>query len=149
MRINDVVRTSFVTKYLDGVKFLSNKFETIASDSGLSSSLDYEAKEDGYYAAHFYVDFDCEIPTHSWETSKIRLAIEIQITTQLQEVIKRLLHTYYEEKRKSTLKSDVKWQWDYKSDEFSTNYLGHILHYIEGMIMEVREKQNKGDSYER
>ena len=37
----------------------------------------------------------------------------------------------------------MKWQWDYKSDEFSANYLGHILHYVEGMIVEIREKQKK------
>lgn len=36
---------------------------------------------------------------------------------------------------------DIKWQWDYESDEFIPNYLGHILHYIEGMIMEVRKRE--------
>ncbi len=65
------------------------------------------------------------------------------MTTQLQEVIRRLLHTYYEDKRQSK-KEQTKWQWNYNSDEFSANYLGHILHYVEGMIMEVREKQ-RGD----
>lgn len=36
--------------------------------------------------------------------------------------------------------SDVAWQWQYRGDQFVPNYLGHILHYIEGMIMEVRER---------
>ena len=65
----------------------------------------------------------------------------MQITTQLQEVIRKLLHKHYESRRKRTTPDELKWQWDYKSDEFSANYLGHILHYIEGMIMEVRDKQ--------
>jgi len=56
----------------------------------------------------------------------------------------RLLHKYYEERRKKLKKEDIIWQWDWRSDEFSANYLGHILHYIEGMIMEIREKQRKG-----
>ena len=76
-----------------------------------------------------------------FKTEKIMVSIEIQITTQLQEVIKKLLHKYYEERRKRIEKPSVKWQWDYKSDEFSTNYLGHILHYVEGMIMDIRESR--------
>jgi hypothetical protein len=54
-----------------------------------------------------------------------------------------LLHKYYEDKRKGIREEDIKWQWDYKSDELATNYLGHILHYVEGMIMEIREKQTE------
>ena len=27
--------------------------------------------------------------------------------------------------------------------EFAANYLGHVLHYVEGMIMDIREKQEK------
>ena len=38
---------------------------------------------------------------------------------------------------------DMKWQWDYKSDEFTANYLGHILHYVEGRIVELRDKQKE------
>ena len=69
------------------------------------------------------------------------MLVEIQITTQLQEVIRRLLHKYYERQRSGRSTSDLKWQWDYKSDEFAANYLGHILHYVEGMIMDVRDKR--------
>ncbi len=43
-------------------------------------------------------------------------------------------------RRKLLKPPDTKWQWDYKGDEFATNYLGHILHYVEGMIMDVRER---------
>jgi hypothetical protein len=54
-----------------------------------------------------------------------------------------LLHKYYEERRKKIGAEDVKWQWNYKTDEFVANYLGHILHYVEGMIMEIRDKQKE------
>ncbi|MGA8485346.1 MAG: hypothetical protein WB706_13230 [Nitrososphaeraceae archaeon] len=36
---------------------------------------------------------------------------------------------------------DTNWKWNYKSDLFSSSYLGHILHYVEGLILEVRDKQ--------
>ena len=47
----------------------------------------------------------------------------------------------YEKKRIMDKKPKFKWQWDYTSDEFAANYLGHILHYVEGMIIDIREKQ--------
>ena len=51
------------------------------------------------------------------------------------------MHKYYEEKRgKVSLAVERVWQWDYESDEFIPNYLGHRLHYVEGMIMDIRER---------
>jgi hypothetical protein len=79
----------------------------------------------------------------SWDTQKVIVSVEIQITTQLQEVIRLLLHKYYSEKRKKGSIDKVKWQWNSSSEEFVANYLGHILHYVEGMILEIREKQRR------
>jgi hypothetical protein len=143
-RINDMVRTCFVVKYLDGVQFLASQLSQRSSDAGYTCRVDYEAKEEGYYAAHFYTCFPCEIPRQDWDTRDEVIPIEMQITTQLQEVIRRLLHTYYERRRGDRSSTDLKWQWDYKSEEFGANYLGHILHYLEGMIMEVRDKIPRG-----
>lgn len=140
-RINDIVRTCFVVKYLDGVTLLAEKLKKICESQNLFCKIDYEAKEEGYYAAHHYIHFTCDVPKINWDTEKNVSLIEIQITTQLQEVIKTLLHIHYEERRVSmNMYPDIKWQWNYKSSEFSANYLGHILHYVEGMIMELREK---------
>jgi ppGpp synthetase/RelA/SpoT-type nucleotidyltranferase len=140
-KINDIVRTFYVVKYIDGVGYLADKLRQTAFDLSIPCRLDLEAKETGYYAAHFYVDFECEVPCENWDTRSEVISIEIQITTQLQEVIRSLLHKYYEERRCECTVSDVNWQWDYKSNEFATNYLGHILHYIEAMIIDVRDKK--------
>lgn len=140
-RINDIIRTILIVKYLDGVEFIGEKIKSLCEEHNQLFKIFYEAKEEGYYAVHLYTEQEFEIPTKSWGTEKKRVSIELQITTQLQEVIRSLLHKYYEEKRISKRKEGVKWQWDYKGEEFITNYLGHILHYVEGMIMEIREKQ--------
>ena len=140
-RINDIVRTYFVVKYLDGVNFVTEKLKALGNETHCPCSVDYEAKEEGYYAAHFYISFTCNIPREDWDTRKETISVELQITTQLQEVIRRLLHKFYERRRAEQPATDVKWQWDYKSDEFAANYLGHILHYVEGMIMDVRDKK--------
>ncbi len=145
-RVNDIVRTYFTVKYLDGVTFFARALEDLANKHGLQHTMDFEAKEEGYYAVHFYVTFQAEIPTEGWDTRNVSVSIEIQITTQLQEVIRNLLHKYYEDRRKELSPLSTKWQWDYRAEEFSTNYLGHILHYIEGMIMEIRDKQSEGET---
>lgn len=138
-KINDLVRTLFVVKYLDGVQFIADKIKNHDNNC----VVEYKAKDEGYYAAHVYTKQIFEIPKVNWDTKKEDILIEIQITTQLQEVIRKLLHTYYESNRKKIKRESTKWQWDYKCDEFSTNYLGHILHYIEGMIIEIRDKQDQ------
>jgi ppGpp synthetase/RelA/SpoT-type nucleotidyltranferase len=142
-QVNDIARTLIVVKYLDGVNFLVDKLHLLLENSGLPFTVDYEAREEGYYAAHVYTKYECEIPRENWDVEKISVKIEIQITTQLQEVIRRLLHKYYEAHRNSPKEMSKKWQWDYTSEEFGANYLGHILHYVEGMIIDIREKQKE------
>lgn len=140
--INDIVRTCFVVKYLDGVRFLTTKIQSLCEEQGLPCEAEYQAREEGYYAAHLYILREFEIPALTWDTVKVKVAIEVQITTQIQDLIKNLLHKHYESRRTKAVPDEMKWQWDYKSKEFATNYLGHILHYVEGMIMDVREGRN-------
>lgn len=142
-RINDIIRTLFEVKYLDGVEFMISKIKSICEERSMEYKISLKATEEGYYAAHLYIRKEFEIPKVNWDTERVDVLIEIQITTQIQEVIRKLLHKYYEDKRKRLEKEDIKWQWNYKSDEFVANYLGHILHYVEGMIMEIREKQKE------
>ena len=63
------------------------------------------------------------------------------MTTRIKDVIKTLLHTYYETRRLEVGHGGADWMWNYKSGECATNYLGHILHYVDGMIVEVRDRQ--------
>jgi hypothetical protein len=140
-KIHDILRTLLVVKYLDGVEFMIDKMRSFFALQGTTCRVILEAREEGYYAAHLYTSHQFEIPKITWDTERVNVTLEIQITTQLQEVIRKLLHKYYEEKRLTSTKEQIKWQWDYKSDEFITSYLGHILHYVEGMIMEIRERQ--------
>lgn len=141
-RINDVLRTLLVVKYLDGVEYLSDAIGTFCNNASVQQHVDFEAKEEGYYAAHIYITKQYEIPQVTWDTQQIQAQAELQITTQLQESIRRLLHHYYEARRThGSTQQTQKWQWNYKSDEFAANYLGHILHYVEAMILEIRDKQ--------
>jgi hypothetical protein len=136
---NDLVRTTFVVKYLDGVAFLADRLVALAKEHGVGTELTLESRMEGYYAGHLVTRHEVEIPRENWDTEKIVARVEIQITTQLQDVIRRMLHGYYSQRRGRR-------EWDYESDEFVANYLGHILHYVEGMIMDVRERQRLHES---
>lgn len=142
-KINDIVRTMVVVKYFDGVEILVERLQQLCNIPDLTTSVDWEASEEGYYAAHFYVKRYYSIPTLEFDSEKVPIKVEIQVTTQPQEVINRITHKYYEKRRRKVKSSDSKWQWDYESDEFIPNYLGHIFHYIEGMMMEVRNREVK------
>jgi ppGpp synthetase/RelA/SpoT-type nucleotidyltranferase len=123
-----------IAKYLDGVK----KFETIQNSYFSGKSVNYkiyfEARDTGYYACHSYLDFVYPVNNQIYQ-------IEIQITTQLQENIKMLTHKYYDKKRRRRSIRSEKWQWEHTLPEFDANYLGHILHYLEAVIVRVRESE--------
>jgi hypothetical protein len=141
--LNDLIRTSFVVKYLDGVGFLSKHVAQICVDQGIEHVLSFEARMEGHYAAHLCITQPCQIPGKNWDTEAMPITFEIQITTQVQDLIRKLLHQYYESRRVLPEPERLDWQWEYESDEFIANYLGHILHYVEGMIMEVRNRQEE------
>lgn len=140
--INDILRTTIVVKYIDGVEFLLKELYTIAEQNSCKLNYSLEAREEGYYAAHAGIKINLKIYNMLYAQEDIELNIGIQVTTELQEIIKTLLHKHYEKNRKSITPPNYKWQWDYKCDEFASNYLGHIVHYVEGMIVEIRDKQN-------
>jgi len=138
--IDDILRTTIVVQYLDGVEYLASRLEAFCSrKSNLMNKCRYIARMDGYYAAHLYFGMEFEIPKIEWETQRISTSIEIQVTTQVKEVIKSLLHFHYENRRITRSSDEDIWQWKYDSPEFATNYLGHIIHYIEGMIVGIRK----------
>ncbi len=140
--IKDLIRTTITVRYLDGVKFTVDGIQALAKKHNYKSEVDFEAREEGYYAAHITIYGKYKIVDENWNEKEIVLPMEIQVTTQLQDVIKGLLHKMYEDTRILAKQGEeYKWQWDYKSIEFSSNYLGHILHYVEGMILDVRNKQ--------
>ena len=104
-KINDIIRTLIEVRYLDGVEFLLENIKTNCKAQKIPFKAFLEAREEGYYAAHLYVKRKFEIPKVTWDTEFIELNIEIQITTQLQEVIRKLLHSYYEDRRKKSKKA--------------------------------------------
>lgn len=133
----DVVRTMFVVKYLDGVQELRKRVETLAAEHRLNCESTLEGTPAGYYAGHLVVTANLKVPTTSWAQREAPVPVELQVTTQIKEVIKGLLYRTYRLDRMQ-VEDDLEWQWEYDGRPFAANYLGHILHYVEGRIMNVR-----------
>lgn len=143
--INDLVRTQIVVKYMDGVEFLVEKLIFLAQSMSLSHRVDYAAKSEGYYAAHFYFFNDLVIPTKTFGSQTVTMSMEIQITTQLQDAIAELTHDRYVSNR-NFKSSDQDWRWNHKDLNFKPSYLAHILHYVEGMILEIRDRDTEKEA---
>jgi len=141
-RIHDIVRTTIEVRYLDGVRLVLTALAELAKQDGIVCKSDLEARVDGYYGAHFQCDFVCQVPDLNWKKYSQQISVEIQVTTSMKEVIKKLLHGYYEHSRKNPKPPTIEEiSWNYSTGQFNAAYLGHILHYIEGMILEVRKQQ--------
>lgn len=140
-KFNDIVRSTIVVRYLDGVEIIANVLKDICDSNKAQVDISMEARDNGYYACHCGVSQTFETSTPSWDTMTFTGCVELQITTQVQEVLRQLTHKYYEDRRISVAVTSKKWQWDYRGQDFTANYLGHILHYVEGMILELRDKR--------
>jgi hypothetical protein len=76
----------------------------------------------------------------SWNRYSQQMSVEVQITTAMKEVIKKLLHG--EDSHKKPKPPTIeKISWNYNTGHFNAAYLGHIVHYVEGVILEVRKRQ--------
>lgn len=135
----DVVRSRIVVRYLDAVVEVAQLMERFARRLGHGYTTDYEGTESGYYAAHFVVRRRLEIPALAFDTTRVMAPIEITITTEVKSVVQELLHKYYEEARLHPSSDSIDARWNYASDAFRSSYLGHMAHYLEGAIMNLRE----------
>lgn len=145
--VGDILRTTIIVRYFDGVEFVMNKLSELAANLSLTFDKSFEAKEQGYYAVHTGVRLPLKTVDNHFQSKEVDMHVEIQITTQLQSEIKELLHLYYERDRLRVgavySEEERKWQWDNKCEEFNVNYLGHTTHFLEGLIVSMRDKQNQ------
>lgn len=135
---NDLVRTTIVCRFIDGPEFLVSKLSEFASKLKLKSKSYSHERDEGYYAYHFYVFIPVKLLDAEFKEFTHDMEVEIQITTQLQDVLKNLTHKFYEVDRLNSEKKTSKWKWDYNSNSFKVSYLSHTLHLLEAIILESR-----------
>lgn len=142
--LNDIVRTMVVCRYADGPAYLAGRLVEAAEQRGLACESYPLNNDAGYYGHHFYVLLPAYVMTNA-EIAAGNLKIEIQITTQLQETMRELTHKLYSEAREREVKpADSKWA--FGTPQFKASYLGHTLHFLEGLIVELKRDNEEGSA---
>lgn len=140
--LNDLIRTCFVCKFIDGPKFVTGKLREFSEARAQQYRIYSQERDEGYYAHHFYAWFDVPIVNSEWIMSTEKICLEIQVTTQLQEILKDLTHQYFEISRIEPMGQDEQqWKWETKSNRFRSAYMCHTLHLLEAIIVDLREGQ--------
>ncbi len=132
--LDDVFRTRFICKYMDGPEFICERLKKTCESLGVECNYRDITTGLGYHAWHFYYkqpidDFAGAGPA--------QVFVELQFTTQLAEVIGSLTHIQYEAVRLGD-KPSPGWRWKVDSNEFRPYYISHGLHLLEGVILEFR-----------
>ncbi|HEX8231217.1 MAG TPA: hypothetical protein VF826_18200 [Chloroflexia bacterium] len=141
--MDDLIRTRIVCTFIDGPKLIAARLQTYADERGLISHQETHQRDRGYYAYHVYVKIpvDLLLPSTSGVVTKAgQLSVEIQLTTQLQDVLYDLTHPIYETLRVNPEANSDEWKWDFSSDRFKLGYMAHTLHMLEALILEHRNK---------
>jgi ppGpp synthetase/RelA/SpoT-type nucleotidyltranferase len=135
---NDTIRCCVVCKFIDGPRFVTDKLMLYAKNIGLERRRYSQERDDGYYAYHYYVKFPVKTVDRNWQEVESDIEVEIQITTQLQDILRSLTHNFYQANRLTPDDDSSKWKWDFKSNRFRVSYLSHTLHLLESIILESR-----------
>jgi ppGpp synthetase/RelA/SpoT-type nucleotidyltranferase len=142
-RLDDVIRTRIVCKYLDGPAFLTPMIKDLAEGNGIGCEVHPRELDAGYYSHHVYFDVEAETIGPRFESVRTKSRVELQITTQLQDVLMSLTHRFYEKDRLQSSRREKPWRWDYKTARFKGAYLGHTLHLLEAIVIEVRDQSGE------
>jgi ppGpp synthetase/RelA/SpoT-type nucleotidyltranferase len=96
--IDGLLRTRLVCKYMDGPKYVCEQLTEHCKLYNIDSYFRELSTDAGYYAWHFYFKAPVEIMINK-TVEETQILVEIQITTQLAEVISSLTHGLYEARR--------------------------------------------------
>ena len=141
---DDIIRGTIVTRYLDGGELIGQQLSEIGDKHSIAVEVSPRATDQGHYAWHVYITTPHDVIVDG-TVQTVELKCEIQIITLLQSVLKGLTHQFYEKSRIADAGRPVERRWQFHSPEFKGEYLGHTLHLVDSMLVELREGSIEGD----
>ena len=140
-RLNDIIRGTIVCKYLDGPPFVCGKLKTYGDELGIACRFYPMNTERGYHSWHFYASHNVEFFDDKGGVQMKPVELEIQITTQLADVMTTLTHELYKGERVLPKgQGDDTWKWSPDSPRFRSTYTGHTLHLVESIILALKNE---------
>lgn len=137
---NDLIRCSVTCRFIDGPDYVTRCLLAYAKELALERRRYSQERDEGYYAYHYYVSFPVRLLDTDWEEYDAEIEVEIQVTTQLQDVLRSLTHSFYRQDRVASDQDSSRWKWEFKSNRFRVGYLSHALHLLESVIVESRDE---------
>ncbi|MFD0850531.1 hypothetical protein [Sphingosinicella xenopeptidilytica] len=139
-KMNDLIRTRLVCKYMDGPRFVAEGIEHFCERREFGYRSYPMHSETGYHAWHCYIRTPVDMAVGDAVEAR-DIWLELQVTTQLAESITALTHGLYETNRTSVSdRSSTEWRWNPRTQQFRSAYLGHTLHLLEGIIQTFRDE---------
>lgn len=138
---DDIVRTTIICKYADGCQFIVKQLCEIATNIGLSAEFKSLENDEGYYAYHLYISFPADWLSDHAQGRGNSITTEIQVATQVQDLLRGLSHEIYEARRLRYSPDKKQWKWNFQSKEFMSGYIGHSLHFLEGLLIQLRDNK--------
>jgi hypothetical protein len=139
--IGDMVRVRLTCSYLDGVEFLASKLMELAKSAGVTAIHEKQGKIEGYYAQHINITQDVMLKI-AGHTILIRISAEIQIATDMSTKMWDTSHGLYERTRGQPMEAE-NWQWKHSDPRFISNQLGHLVHLVDGLLIQLRESTKR------
>lgn len=135
--IGDMVRVRLTCSYLDGVEFLANKLMELAKSMDVNAAHEKQGKIEGYYAQHINISQDVMLKV-AGVSAVVRIECEIQIATDMSTKMWDTSHGLYEHIRGQPSEAES-WQWKHSDPRFISNQLGHLVHLVDGLLIQLRE----------
>ena len=139
-KLNDLVRTRVVCRYIDGVDFLAKKFTELGTKMNCSPILSREGKIEGYFAQHITLRHNVILRLAGYE-QMATINCEIQLASELATRVWDASHPLYEDVRVRG-KAPADWQWQPTDPQFIANQLGHMIHLADGLLVHLRDMAN-------
>jgi ppGpp synthetase/RelA/SpoT-type nucleotidyltranferase len=147
-QIIDILRTTILVRYLDGIDEVPKLVAAAASEFGVRYDPPEFQAHRGHCAAHLVVYPVARYRPYGGPDVEAELPVEIQVSTQLQEVVCELTHPIYEQKR-ALHPSDDELAWS-EDPHFVSDHLPFALHLVDGVILkERRESKDRVKGIER
>ena len=136
-KIGDLIRVRLTCSYLDGVEFIAQKLMELARSIGVNATHEKQGKIEGYYAQHINITQDVLLKVAGVRRA-IQVECEIQIATDMSTKMWDTSHGLYENTRGQPSEAE-NWQWKHSDPRFISNQLGHMVHLVDGLLIQLRE----------
>ena len=138
-KLNDFVRTRVACRYIDGVEFLAKKFMEVGAETSCAMHLTREGRIEGYFAQHITVEQNV-IFRLAGHQQMATILCEIQLASELATRVWQASHPLYADAR---IRRDApeEWQWRPNEPRFIANQLGHMIHLVDGLLVQLRDTE--------